>query len=178
MYKKIMIICWLFALMPMLLTPDIQGQYLVSLPDAGYIELALDYFIKAIQETDTAKVTALLGTETVVKGTTIDPGPQIRSIFEQAEDRQTSIAPPQGAQNFRFWDLEITDLQVKFDEDSTQALVDCKLRLWASEVNSLREVKQTSETFTYKKIGKGWHLVGFDNLLDFLWEEVRRYEED
>lgn len=176
MYKKIVIVCWLLALLPLLLTSPTPAQHFVRLTEEGHIQLALDYFIKAVQKTDTATVLAWLGTETVVKGTTVDPGPQFRSIFERAGQRQTRMARPPGAENRTFWDLEITHLDIKFAQDSTQAFVNCKLRLWAAKTEEPKTVKETPETFKFNKTTKGWKLAGFDNLLDFLGGEVNLHE--
>ncbi len=176
MYKKIATICWLLVLLSLIFTSRPCAQHFVRITEEGSIQLAMDYFIKAVQKTDTATVLAWLGTETMVKDTTIDPGPQIRSIFERASRRQTSIAPPPGAQNRRFWDLEITKLSIEVDDDSTEALVKCELTLWAAETDKPRTACRTSETFIFNKTTTGWKLAGFDNLLDFLGKEVSQRE--
>jgi len=121
---------------------------------------------------------AWLGTETVVNGEILDPGPFVRPIFEQAGARQTVVPPPSGANNRTFWDLKVTDMDIDFNSDSTEAQVNCRLILWGAKAEHSQKVKQTSETFRFKRIGEAWNLVGFDNLLDFLWVEVSGYEED
>lgn len=173
MSKKILklSLSWLLALVLIFLGVYSQAQIL-SLTDENVIGLTLDRLKKAMQKTDTLQVFAILGTQISVKGEMVDPRAQVRSIFEEAGNRKTVISPIPGAENRRFWDLEITDLGISFAKDSTEAVVTCKLKLWGAKIDVPRRVKQTPESFKFQKNGKGWRLVGFDNLLDFLRKEV------
>jgi hypothetical protein len=156
---------------------NIQAQIL-NLTDENTIGLTLDRFKKAIQKTDTLQVFTILGNQVLIKGEILDPRCQVRSIFEKAGNRKTVISPPLGAEDRKFWDLEFTNFNVAFAKDSTEALVTCKLKLWGAKTDMPRSVKQTPESFQFKKNGKEWSLVGFENLLDFLWEEVSTSEKD
>jgi hypothetical protein len=176
MYKKMTLGWLLLVLVALLFLAPLQAQHLVRLTERNHVQLALDYFTKAVQKTDTATVLAWLGTEAMVKGQTIDPGPQIRLIFDRVSQRRARIASPPGAENWKFWDLEITPKDISFTADSTEAVVHCKLRLWAAETVESGTVREASETFKFKRTGTGWRIAGFDNLLDFLEREVSLHE--
>lgn len=166
---------WLIALFVVFLCVNAQAQIL-SLTDENTIGLTLDRLKKAMQKTDTLQVFEILGTQISIKGEMVDPRTQIRSIFEQAGNRKTTMSAPPRAENRKFWDLEFADLNIKFAKDATEAVVPCKLKLWAAKTEIPRTVKTTSEIFRFKKVGKGWQLVGFENLLDFLAKEVNASE--
>lgn len=171
MLKRILKLSWLLALVLIFLGVNTKAQFPI-LTDEGEIGLILDCFKKAIQKTDTLQVFEILGTQISIEGKTVDPRAQVSSIFEKAGNRKTLISPPAGFENRKFWDLGIEILNIKFVEDSTEAVVNCQLKLWAAKTDTPRTIKTTSEVFRFKKVGKGWQLVGFDNLLDFLGKEV------
>ena len=178
MLKRILKACWLLALVLTLLVVNTRAQFFISLSEQNRIQLILDHLKKATQKTDSLQIFLILGNQISVKGEITDPRPQVRLIFDQAESRKTVISPPPKAENRKFWDLEITNLVINFTEDSTEAVGNCKLKLWAAKTDIPRTVKQISESFKFKKVGKGWKLVGFDNLLDFLGREVSSSEKD
>ncbi len=149
---------------------------ILSLTDENVIGLNLDRLKKSIQKTDTLQVFEILGTQVSIKGEIVDPRSQVRSIFEKAGNRKLSISPPSEAGNGKFWDLEFTDCDLIFDKETTTAVITCKLKLWAAKTDIPRKIRQTSESFRFRKIDKEWRLVGFDNLLDFLWGEVNSGE--
>lgn len=175
MLRRVLTLTSFLSLVLIFLGVNTQAQIL-SLTDENVIGLTLDCLKKAIQKTDTLRVFEILGPQISVKGEIIDPRPQVHSIFGQAGNRKTVISQPPGTENRKFWDLEITYLEIKFMNDSTEAVVKAKLKLWAAKTDVPRTVKMTLETFKFKKVGKGWHLVGFDNLLDFLAKEVNASE--
>ena len=177
MLKRVLKISWVLALILILLGVNTQAQIL-SLTDENVIGLTLDCLKKAIQKTDTLRVFEILGTQISIKGEITDPRSQVRSIFEQAGNRKTVISPPPGIESRKFWDFDlgVTDLTINTKEGSAQAK--CQLKLWAAQTDTPRTIKKTSEVFRFEKIGKGWRLVGFDNLLDFLEREVSPNEED
>jgi hypothetical protein len=171
MLKEIVKLTLFLTLVLILLCINTKAQ-LLFLTDENQIQLTLDRLKKAIQKTDTLQVFEMLGTQISVKGEITDPRFQVRLIFEKAGNRKKVISPPPGAVNRKFWDLEITDLSIRFTEDSTEATADCNLKLWATKTDTSRTIKTTPEVFKFKKAGEGWQLVGFDNLLDFLAGEV------
>lgn len=177
MLKGILKLSLFLALALIFLGVNAQAQIL-SLTDENVIGLTLDHLKKAIQKTDTLRAFEILGTQISIKGKATDPRSQVRSIFEQAESRKTVISPPPKAENRKFWDLdfEITDFKINIEEGSAQ--VKCQLKLWAAKTDTPRTIKKRSEVFRFKKVDKGWRLVGFDNLLDFLRREVSPNEED
>jgi hypothetical protein len=151
---------------------------LISLTSDQKIMLELDRLKRSIQEMDTMQVFSIIGETISVKEMSVDARVQMRSIFEKADSRGTEIYAPPNARSKKLWDFEITCLEVQFIQDSTEAVLDCKLKFWAKKAVIPPNTTEVNEHFYFKRSGDGWKLVGFDNLLDFLWEEVNSIEKE
>lgn len=173
MLKRYIKLSWLAIALALFFFNNTKAQFPITTNESE-IGLILDCFEKAIQKTDTSGIYSMLGPQISVKGKTTDPRFQIRSILERAGQRKTIMSPSGVVEEIgNFWDLEIKVLEIKFANDSTEAVANCQLKLWAAVTDTPRTIKTTSESFKFKKIdNKGWQLVGFDNLFDFLEKEV------
>jgi|GEM_PF-1260690 len=168
---------WFLVLLVVLLASFAEAQ-IICLSEENRIQLCLDHLKKAIQKTDTLQVDLMLGSQIQIRDKTVDPRPQIRSVFARAGKRKTEIARPANAGDRDFWDFDITILGIVFAQDSTEAVATCQLKLWAARTGVPGKVRQVSDSFRFQRVGGGWKLVAFDNLLDFLGEEVNLRELD